>query len=130
MRRMSQPRVGSFGGDWIPPRKFLQFYAGDGLSKLAHGVHALFHMKNTIGLAVLAVVAIGLAITLFITKKTATELNTKAQDQILSLSNSWENTSIKLAEQVSVNTALEKDKTTLTQDKADLTTQLTSTKTV
>jgi len=85
-------------------------------------------MKNTIGLAILAVVAIGLAITLFITKKSATEQNTKAQDTILSLSNSWENTSEKLREQITVTTALEKDKATLTQEKADLTTQLTSTK--
>jgi len=86
-------------------------------------------MKNTIGLAILAVVAIGLAITLMITKKSATETNTKAQDQILSLSNSWENTSIKLAEQISVTTALEKDKTALIQEKTTLTTQLASTKT-
>jgi len=85
-------------------------------------------MKNTIGLAVLAVVAIGLAITLFVTKRTAEDRNTKAQDQILSLSNSWENTSIKLAEQISVTTALEKDKAALTQEKTELTTQLTSTK--
>ena len=86
-------------------------------------------MKNTIGLAVLAVVAIGLATTLFITKKNATERSVQAQDTILSLSNSWESTSIKLKEQLSVNSALEKDKATLTQEKSDLNTQLASTKT-
>jgi septal ring factor EnvC (AmiA/AmiB activator) len=109
-------------------QKFLNFPA-HGLAKLAHGGHVLHRMKNTIGLGILAVVAIGLAITLFITKKNATEQNTKAQDQILSLSNSWENTNIKLTDQIKVNTALEKDKAALTQEKADLTTELNSTKT-
>jgi predicted nucleic acid-binding Zn-ribbon protein len=86
-------------------------------------------MKNTIGLAILAVVAIGLAVTLFVTKRNADDQNSKAQDKILALSNSWETTSLKLAEQVSVNATLEKEKAALTQEKTDLAGQLTVTKT-
>ena len=81
-------------------------------------------MKNTIGLAVLAVVAIGLAVTLFITKKNASDQSSKDQDAILSLSNSWENTRIQLANQISVNSSLEKDLTTERQEKAQLTNKL------
>ena len=83
-------------------------------------------MKNTIGLAVLAVVAIGLAVTLFITKRNATDQNTRAQDTILNLSNSWESTSAELASQKSVNAALEKDLTAKKQETVELTNKLVS----
>jgi chromosome segregation ATPase len=86
-------------------------------------------MKNTIGLAVLAVVAIGLAITLFVTKKSATEEKQAATTQILSYSNNLQVISEKLAEQENVNKTLEGDKTKLTEEKTKLTTDLTATKT-
>lgn len=86
-------------------------------------------MKNTIGLAILAVVAIGLAVVLFTTKKRADEDNQKAQSTISSLSNSWETTRAELSDQRSVNATLEKDKNDLAKEKSELISQLTVTKT-
>ena len=86
-------------------------------------------MKNTIGLAVLAVVAIGLAITLYVINNNASEERRSAKDRELGFSNDLATASAKLEEQLKVNTALEGDKKSLTDDKSKLSVQLASTQT-
>lgn len=66
-------------------------------------------MKNSIGLVIVAVVAVGLAIALYTTNKNAGERQTRAEQTIASLSNSWERTQGELQEQKSTNKNLERD---------------------
>ena len=66
-------------------------------------------MKNLIGVIILAVVCVGLAVVLIVTKRQAHEEKIKDTDTIFTLSNQWVETSGKLDEQKQVNLSLEKD---------------------
>lgn len=66
-------------------------------------------MKTIIGAIILAVLCIGLGVTLFTTKKQAAAEKKKDTETISTLSNKWVETSGKLDEQKQVNVSLEKD---------------------
>ncbi len=84
-------------------------------------------MKNPILIIVLAVVCVGLAIVLVVTKQNASTEKKKDTDAIVSLSNQWERTTSLLEESKQVNQNLEKDLDARKTQLADLTNKFTET---
>ena len=95
------------------------------LPKTSHLYILCQHMKNLIGVIVLAVVCIGLAVALFSTKKQATDEKHRDTETILYHSNQWEKTRADLEEHKQVIQNLEKDIETRKQVFGDLTNKFT-----
>lgn len=84
-------------------------------------------MKNSILVIVLAVICVGLAIVLVVSKQQASKDLGQATDKILSLSNQWERTTALLEESKQVNQNLEKDLATRKTEITNLTVKVTET---
>jgi chromosome segregation ATPase len=84
-------------------------------------------MKNRMGIIILTLACVGLAIALVVNQSNATRDRKIAEDQIMTRSNKWAETSAKLDEQRNVNITLTNDLASRVQDLTALTNQLLET---